>query len=193
MHQTILGRTGQGHQIDLKTVALCGLVLLFTILTTTDTAFADTVYVSDTRQVNVYQRPSASSPVLAIVMSGAKLDILETKDRYTHVRTDNGTLGWIRSAYLTKDTPAQAKLNRIHDQYLALESELKETRGKLDSIRQADREIVTPAIKPEKNSSSVLLWIFAIFTATAIGAGGFFAGIKWYKHRISKKLGGFSF
>lgn len=193
MHQTILGCTHQRRHVDLKMIALCSLGLLFALFATTHTAFADAMYVSDTRRVNVYQRPSASSPILTVVVSGAKLDILETKGRYTRIRTGDDTLGWVRSAYLTKDAPAQTKLDRLHEQYSTLEGKLRETKKELDELNQEDHAAIVAINDNREDSSSTLFWVLIVLTAAAMLAGGFLAGIGWYKHRISKKLGGFRF
>ncbi|HEC14041.1 MAG TPA: TIGR04211 family SH3 domain-containing protein [Acidiferrobacteraceae bacterium] len=174
-------------------VTLRGLGLFFVILATANTAFADAVYVSDTRRVNIYQRPSASSPILAVVVSGTKLSILETKGRYTRIRTNDDIQGWVRSAYLTKDAPAQTKLDRLHEQYSALEGKLRETKQKLDEINQKDPVAIIAINEDREDSSSTLFWVFVSVTAVTMLVGGFLAGIQWYKHRISKKLGGFRF
>jgi len=195
MHRTILGHTNQNQRrrAGLKMVVLRVLGLLFVILATANTAFADAVYVSDTRQVNVYQRPSASSPVLTVVVSGTKLDILETKGRYTRIRTSDDKLGWVRSAYLTKDAPAQTKLDRLHEQYSTLEGKLQKAKQKLDEVNQESQTAIAAIDDNQEDSPSILFWVFIALTAIIMLVGGFLAGIEWYKHRISKKLGGFRF
>ena len=105
---------------------LCGLFLIFSA------AMAKTQYVSDhliitlrTGQGNTYQ-------IIKTLVSGERLEILEeTEAGYTHVRTDDGTEGWVRTQYLSDEptareqlAAAQAKLEKLQEKNTSLTSRL---------------------------------------------------------------------
>ena len=105
---------------------LCGLFLIFSA------AMAKTQYVSDhliitlrTGQGNTYQ-------IIKTLVSGERLEILEeTEAGYTHVRTDDGTEGWVRTQYLSDEptareqlAAAQAKLEKLQEKNTSLASRL---------------------------------------------------------------------
>lgn len=105
---------------------LCGLLLILS------PAIAKTQYVSDhliitlrTGQGNTYQ-------IIKTLVSGERLEVLEENEAgYAHVRTDDGTEGWVRTQYLS-DQPtareqlvaAQAKLEKLQEKNTALASRL---------------------------------------------------------------------
>ena len=50
------------------------------------------------------------SNLLRMLPSDTKLELLSTNNGWTKVETDDGTLGWVVSRYITSTTPTRVKL-----------------------------------------------------------------------------------
>jgi SH3 domain protein len=97
-------------------------------------ALAATMYVSDQFTVPLRRGPSNSHRILhAGLPSGAALEVLGTDDAagFTHVRTANGTEGWIPTQYLTSQPVARDRLAAADRRVDTLEAQVK-------SLRQSD-------------------------------------------------------
>ncbi|MEK6750521.1 MAG: TIGR04211 family SH3 domain-containing protein [Pseudomonadota bacterium] len=84
---------------------------------------AETLYIGDTLRVGVRSAQSDNSASLAVITTGAEIEVLERKGNHMKVRTSNGVEGWIKSAYVTQEKPAILLLKETQKQLAALRSE----------------------------------------------------------------------
>src|SRR6185437_11850180 len=72
-------------------------------------------YVSDELILGVYAAPNGQGQRLSTLHSGAALDTLSVDGDSTEVRLKDGTIGWVKSSYLTRTEPAAARVKRLED------------------------------------------------------------------------------
>ena len=117
--------------------------------------FAETLYVGDTLRIGVRPEPSKNLPSISIIKTGASVEVLERNKSYAKVRTQSGVEGWVKSAYLTKNTPANNKLKIANNKIKTLEqklTELKNSGDKTTSKAQADLQATIQQLQIEKNT-----------------------------------------
>lgn len=99
-------------------------------------ASAATLYISDELAVPLRRGPSTGHRILhAGLPSGMALDVLgeDKAAGFTHVRTPNGTEGWVPTQYLTSQPVARDRLVAANKRIESLEAQLK-------NIRQSYKE-----------------------------------------------------
>lgn len=83
-------------------------------------------HVTDKLLAGVYAEPKSKGKPLKMLSSGAPVEVLERGDVFDKVRAEDGTEGWVNSAYLTEDTPAKALLVDAQSRIAELEKQLAE-------------------------------------------------------------------
>jgi hypothetical protein len=79
-------------------------------------AAAATAYVSDELVLGLYTEPNSQGQRLATLHSGAIVDTLAVNGEFTQVRLSEGTVGWVKSAYLTTREPATARVKQLEEE-----------------------------------------------------------------------------
>lgn len=102
----------------MKTIiqSLCMLVLAGTA----SASLAVTEYVTDRIEIGVHQQPDVNSPIITRLSTGESVEVLQQHNNFKRVQLENGTQGWIRSAFLSADQPSTVE----YDQLLAKNKEL---------------------------------------------------------------------
>jgi len=77
---------------------------------------AATAYVSDELVLGVYSEQNNQGQRLTTLHSGARVDTLSVNGEFTEVRLNDGTTGWVKSAYLTTREPAAARVKQLEDE-----------------------------------------------------------------------------
>lgn len=77
---------------------------------------AATAYVSDELVLGVYSEQNNQGQRLTTLHSGASVDTLSVNGEFTEVRLNDGTTGWVKSAYLTTREPATARVKQLEDE-----------------------------------------------------------------------------
>jgi uncharacterized protein YgiM (DUF1202 family) len=175
-------------------------------------AGASIAYVSDELVLGVYAEQTGQGQRLATLHSGAGVETLGVNGEFTQVRLNDGTIGWVKSAYLTTQEPAKVRLKHLEEELdrsrattpalaeAAARSELEQLKGEL-AAKQAELDaalVAGPAVRGEATGSGTpaktgaafsRLWI-AIPAVLAALAGGFWLGYATLAHRIRQKFGG---
>lgn len=108
------------------------LSVLFSLLLLVSPIMAKTQYVSDQLVITVRSGQGNTYQIIKTLSSGERMTVLEeTETGYTHVRTEDGTEGWVRTQYLSDQptardqlTAAQAKLEKLEEKNTSLSSRL---------------------------------------------------------------------
>jgi SH3 domain protein len=79
-------------------------------------AAAATAYVSDELVLGLYTEQNSQGQRLATLHSGASVDTLAVSGEFTQVRLRDGTVGWVKSAYLTTREPATARVKQLEEE-----------------------------------------------------------------------------
>jgi SH3 domain protein len=110
-------------------------ITLFTGLT-----HAETLYVTDNIELDIYLRATPDSPVIGKAQSGDALTVLQTSGALTQVRLENGTQGWISNQYLVNQLSSTGDPQL--DEVLAKLQEQQELNTKLnDKLGKVEREV----------------------------------------------------
>jgi SH3 domain protein len=168
-------------------------------------AAAATAYVSDELILGVYSEENGQGQRLTTLHSGASLETLGASGEYTHVRLADGTVGWVKSSYLTTTVPATVRVKQLEDELdrarattpgLAaaaahneaddLEQQLASSRAELQAIRAQSSARSLP---PAPARGAVKPWVAALLVAAAAGLG-YWLGHALLAARIRRKFGG---
>jgi hypothetical protein len=125
---------------------------------------AATAYVSDELVLGVYAEQNNQGQRLSTLHSGATVETLQVNGEYTQVRLNDGTVGWVKSAYLTTQEPATVRVKQLEDELdrsrattpalaeAAARSEVEQlkralaaTQSELDALRGTPAATASPA------------------------------------------------
>lgn len=82
----------------------------------------DIRYISDFLVINIKNNLNKPYSVTGKVFSGDKVVILEQKDDYMYVQTDDGSKGWILKQYLKKETPKPIIIEQLKEEIERLQA-----------------------------------------------------------------------
>jgi hypothetical protein len=192
-----------------------GLTALVLLLAAAN-VMAATAYVSDELVLGVYAEQNNQGQRLATLHSGAKLETLSVNGDFTQVRLNDGTTGWVKSAYLTTQEPATARVKQLEEELdrrrattpaLAeaaarseveqLKRELASKQSELDDARGAPPVAAAAAglaapVGPVAGISAATgarSWAWSVSVLLAL-ASGFWLGYATLARRIKHKFGG---
>jgi SH3 domain protein len=178
-------------------------------------ASAETLWVTDMLQLELYGSADMSGRPIKKLKSGDRLAVIEKGPRYAQVRTDEGQQGWVKSLYLVDKEPARTRLNKLEEEntrldatVTKLENQLKAERGRLQQLQEqnlgsADQKAATIAELErlrvenedmmsrlaEYSSSVPVSWLILVVLFAA--GGGFVGGWYWVDSRSRAKHGGY--
>jgi SH3 domain protein len=104
-------------------------------------AHAETAYVTDMLQLDLYANEALSGAPLRRLRSGDVLEVLERGERKARVKLEDGEVGWVKSLYIVDVEPARTRANKLEAQVTELESELEALRGQLAAEQQRLNDI----------------------------------------------------
>ena len=192
------------------------IALSLTLLTARVTAA--TAYVSDELVLGVYSEQNNQGQRLTTLHSGASVETLAVNGDFTQVRLNDGTIGWVKSAYLTTQEPAVVRIKQLQDELdrsrattpalaeAAARSELEQLKREL-AAKQTELMAANAALTPPGGStvaaggaraatmgsrtavSSARAWI-EVAAALASLMVGFCLGYVTLARRIRHKYGG---
>jgi Bacterial SH3 domain len=103
---------------------------------------AATAYVSDELVLGVYADQNSQGQRLATLHSGASVETLAQSGEFTQVRLNDGTTGWVKSAFLTPTEPAVVRVKQ-------LQAELDRTRATTPALAEAAARSEVERLKQE--------------------------------------------
>ena len=167
-------------------------------------------YVSDELVLGVYAEENSQGERLTTLHSGAAVETLSTSGEFTQVRLADGTMGWVKSTFLTTHEPATVRVKQLEEELdrsrattpaLAeaaarsevelLQGELKAKQADLDAARSAHAlppqaaAVVPPVVVSRGVAGGVALGALAVAAAC-----GFWLGYATLARRVKQKFGG---
>lgn len=88
-----------------------------------ETAASERVYVTDALEVTLREGAGTRHEIAQMVRSGTALELLEEDGRWTRVRTEDGTEGWILSRYLEDEPVGRFRIDRLEQHLSTLSGE----------------------------------------------------------------------
>lgn len=182
-------------------------------------ATAAPAYVSDELVLGVYSEQNNQGQRLTTLHSGASVETLAVNGDFTQVRLNDGTTGWVKSAYLTTQEPAVVRIKQLQDELdrsrattpalaeAAARSEVEQLKREL-AAKQSELVAVNAALSPAAGSGAAdagatraaggaagvaaapgHVWIDVAAMLVAL-SGGFWLGYATLARRIKHKYGG---
>lgn len=126
-------------------------------------------YVSDELVLGVYSEQNNQGQRLATLHSGASVETLAANGDFTQVRLNDGTTGWVKSAYLTTQEPAVVRIKQLQD-------ELDRSRATTPALAEAAARSEVEQLKRELAAKQSELMAANAALAPAGGSGAVEAG-----------------
>jgi SH3 domain protein len=178
-------------------------ILLSALFLVAGNVMAETVYVHDYLRLGVRNHPNSSESAIAVVTTGDALQVLGHNGDYLKIRAEDGTEGWVSQAYVSSEKPARLQLDELRKHYSQREAELKELRQELTATieKNDSNEKRLTAVSGENATLQQQLsrynslkhkyaWVYQSAVVVALFLLGFYLGMRWYKRRITERLGG---
>lgn len=178
-------------------------------------AIAETAYVTDQLRLGLHRAQDTSDRAFRTLQSGQELEILSQNRNYAQVRLPDGTLGYVKVAYLVTDKPAALIVSETQAENVRLQEELERTRaqfaGPAETIQALERQLAEQQVQldeggrriaelKEQNDDFVSRqeqFRFSLPASWVAGAtgiclvAGFLCGLWWIDYRSRKRHGGF--
>jgi SH3 domain protein len=177
-------------------------------------AHAETAYVTDKLRLGMHQAEDTSDRAFRTLESGQEVEVLSRGRNYARVRLPDGTVGYLKAAYLVRDKPAvlivaesqaaneklQGELARAKEQFAApaatigaLEQQLAEQRA---ATTASEARVAELTEQNERFTSRAEQYQYSLPLAWVAGAlavclfAGFLGGWWWLDYRSRKRHGG---
>jgi SH3 domain protein len=161
------------------------------------------LYITDMLQLGLHRTEDASDDPIRNLVSGTEVTILERIPNFARVRTSAGEEGWVKSAFLVPEKPAQLRIAEVEAERDRLEQELAAALLTQDTAMAdaeqlaADAASVIAAVGQDSESLAELHqenvaleeqidryrgsvpWLWAVGALVVALGAGFVAGYGW--------------
>ncbi|MGO9425936.1 MAG: TIGR04211 family SH3 domain-containing protein [Steroidobacteraceae bacterium] len=162
-------------------------------------AHAATEYVSDELVLGVYAEQNQQGQRLTTLHSGTSVEALSTSGEYTQVRLADGTIGWVKSTYLTTREPATARVKQLEEELdrsrattpaLAEAAAHSEVERLQRELAEKEAQISTRPISSPQPAAAARISAAGVGAVLIAAACGFWLGYATLARRIRRKFGG---
>lgn len=177
-------------------------------------AQAETAYVTDNLRLGLHQAEDTSDRSFRTLESGQELEILSRNRNYAQVRLPDGTLGYVKVAYLVFEKPAKLIVGETQAEIESLRRELRETKQAFASpaaaIAALEDKVATAETALEQSTARLedvtqanenyrqrheqfkyslpFAWVGGALGVCLVA--GFLGGLWWTDYRSRKRHGG---
>jgi len=177
-------------------------------------AYADTAYVTDSLRLGLHRAEDTSDRAFRTLESGDEVEILDSNRNYARVRLSDGTVGYVKAAYLVEQKPAKlivdqvrnenerlqdrlAELNAAFSQpaetIARLEQDIGEARAALEEVSAENNRLLSRTETLERRQAQYrntlpISWVGAALAVVMLA--GFLGGLWWTDYRSRKRHGG---
>ena len=176
---------------------------------------AETAYVTDILRLGLHRAEDTSDQPFRNLVSGTELEVLDRTTNFARVRTADGQEGWVKSAYLVTDKPAQLRvaeaeaeletlrleLSHAEAARLSAEQQLSQVAQQADAVVESSDaiEATLARLKTENadfeqrleayRGSIPVLWVLGALGVALVA--GFAGGLAWVDYMSRRRHGGF--
>jgi SH3 domain protein len=101
-------------------------ISLVTVLSCLPTGLAaETTYVIDKLLVGVHQEKDLDSAIIKVLPTGTRLEVLRRDGELAYIEDPDRTRGWVDTAYLTVEQPAQLRIAELERKNGALQARIQ--------------------------------------------------------------------
>lgn len=116
-----------------KTILVILFIVAFTVSASINSVFADTRYVSDRLIISVRDGQNQNAAVLGYIETGEPVDVLEEKEDFLKIRTEDLIEGWVRIQYIVSEKPKVMIIENLKNEITALKKEIETFNNEQDS------------------------------------------------------------
>ena len=109
---------------------------------------AEVTYVTDEVKIGLHKEPSNESPIIKLVPSGTKLNVIERENDLIHVEEPEGVRGWVNSQNVLNNKPGKTKVIELKTINQELEKEIESL--KKDSEKSISQEELEQKLNSER-------------------------------------------
>lgn len=175
----------------------------------------ETRYITDILQLGLHRAEDTSDPPFENLVSGTEVTVLERVPNFARVRTADGDEGWVKSAFLVSEKPAQLRVAEVEQHAAELERALNEAIASRDAagsdaaalIASAELELAAAEAATDtlgrlqienadyearmERYRGAIPWPWVAGALLVTLAAGFVAGWWWLDASIRRRHGGF--
>jgi len=128
-------------------------ILLLSLTFVSELAMAQNIqYVSDQIRITLRTGQGSTYQIIKTLDSGTKLNVLEITDTgYAQVKLEDGTVGWIRSQYLSEEPIARVQLEETQKQLDKLKEQNTRLREEAEKLRNTNQTLQAERSELSKN------------------------------------------
>ncbi|ETR74124.1 MAG: SH3 domain protein [Candidatus Magnetoglobus multicellularis str. Araruama] len=91
----------------------------------TTMAYSENRYVTERMRITLRTGPDVSYKVIGLVGSGESVELLEGREQWSRVETEDGKVGWVMTRFLSTDTPKSDLLETLQKEHERLKNKAK--------------------------------------------------------------------
>ncbi|SDB01782.1 SH3 domain protein [Desulfonatronum thiosulfatophilum] len=119
------------------------LIIIWLVMTVcAATARAETIYVSDVREISMRIGPSTENRILRMLPAGSKMELLEERDGWLRVRATDNVEGWVLKRFTSGDTPVSLKYQTLREEYASLHSASSGALGRIAELEEINKNLM---------------------------------------------------
>lgn len=124
-------------------IMLCfAVVVVIVVAFRPGTATAETVYVSDVREISKRAGPSTEHRILQMLPAGAKMEVLSEQAGWLRVRGPSGIEGWVLKRFTSEEIPVSLKYQEIREKYDELYAESSGALGRIAELEEVNQNLL---------------------------------------------------
>ena len=127
-----------------KTMSLFLLIFAIILTVLIKPVFSETRYVSDKLIISVRDGPNQDDHVLGYIKTGTAVDVLEEKERYLRIKTEDGLEGWVKTQYIISEKANGRIIEDLRNEINDLNKKIKFSKNEQGSL--SDKLLVTKQI-----------------------------------------------
>ena len=130
------------------------LVVFFSILIAAS-AFAETMFVTDSFKITLRTGPSDENKVIAMLKSNEELEVLEKGEDWAKVRLKNGKEGYVLKRFLTSEMPKYSLIVGLQEKVEKLKNEISSLGESNERLGKSNLELKSSLFSKEKELTKV--------------------------------------
>ena len=133
--------------------------IFFVILVVSGFAAAETVYVNGIMKITMRTGPGREHKIIAMLKSGESLEMLDSKNGWSSVKTASGKQGWVLTRFITNKVPVSLIVSKLKKQNKDLSEtleNLKKQNMALDEKAKQSKTIEEAYYRLKKESANFL-------------------------------------
>ncbi|PIE62054.1 MAG: SH3 domain-containing protein [Desulfobacterales bacterium] len=102
---------------------------------------AKNIYVRGVTKITMRTGPGTTNKIVAMLLSGTQLEVLEYKKDWSQVKTDSGKVGWVLTRFLTEEVPNALVVKQLRKENINLETALAASRDKVQTLTSRNQTL----------------------------------------------------